>query len=554
MSNNHDELTPEMEADVVRLAIQQRDLPHAAHHMAGLLASDPLSHAHLELFGQLAGLAGAELVELFPMSKGVWFGTAACRARALALAGEHAEAVSLLCRIAVAMPSVPYLVWARAWPLPSAEQVFASLQPLLQIEQEDTWKLALQTVVDRALAAYPEDAELAWLGSIGARRSGDLQRAVELAQRSVSSAPSWMGYVTLANAHRALSRWDETEQAWEAALRIDPEDASVLLDWGDTLFERRKHAEARERYSQALQRRPGQPWAEASIRYLDWMADPTTARWRDLSRWALQQGTGRARWARARATPWLGYLPPPTDATARALDQSASPVALGVSHLEGPSVLWAAVLAAPGITIQIGEIPDPDPREPLVETDWTLWTWEHTQPRPALAPPAADVAAAVGELAACDYDAELWLGRATRLAHELGPSAIDDLLAAALHPPRAPEGIGVHRWLWRVQHAAAFVLAAYPGWEGAHRNALWAMGGVRNDWLAIAALAAGLARAEADEHVAEDVLTLALTILKSPPGSGAFSTARAAWYAVLRLDPDDTLGLYEQAAGFLDAD
>ncbi len=172
MANNPDDLTPEQEADVVRSAIQRQDLPHAAHHMAGLLAADPLAHAYLELFERLSQLAGSELIELFPMSQGIWFGTAACRARALALAGRSAEAVSLLCRIAAAVPSVPYLVWARAWPLPSAEQIFASLQPLLKIEQEDTWKLALQTVVDRALPAYPDDAELAGLGSIGARRSG----------------------------------------------------------------------------------------------------------------------------------------------------------------------------------------------------------------------------------------------------------------------------------------------------------------------------------------------------------------------------------------------
>ncbi len=77
---------------------------------------------------------------------------------------------------------------------------------------------------------------------------------------------------------------------------------------------------------------------------------------------------------------------------------------------------------------------------------------------------------------------------------------------------------------------------------------------MRNDWLASAALAGGVARAEADAVESSGVLTLALTILKSPPGSGAFATARAAWFVVLRLDPDDQLGLYDQAEGFLDAE
>ena len=553
-----DAVTPEMEAEVVRVALQQGDLPHAAHHVAGLLAADPLNAEHLALYDQLAEAAGDDLVSLFPLEQGVWYGTVACRSRALALEGRHDEAVSLLCRVMAVMPTVPYLVWARGWPLPGASSAFSTLRPLLELEHAGAWELALKTVVDRALRAYPEDGELAWLGSIGARRSGDGRRAVDLAERSVRVNPSWMGFVALANAQRSQENWEATEQAWEQALALDPADASVLLDWGDTLLDRGMPDEARQRYVRALQREPGEPWAEASIRYIDWSKDATTAGWVELARWARSQSNSpRARWAIASATPWMGYLPLPTDATFHAMEglvkqPHSRPTSHATSHLEGPSVLWAMHLSFPEVVTSAGEIPTPDPRHPLTDVEWRLWSWEGSLPRPTLLPPVVEVARAVGELARHAYDAERWLGWATRATAELGPDAVTALLSTTMHPPAPPNGIAPHRWLWRVQHAAAFILAAYPGWDGPHADALWSMASVPNDWQAQAALAAVAARAEQDAAVRSEALDMALTVLKSPPDAGAFVVGEAAWYVILRLDLDNDLNLQDKALMYLD--
>jgi hypothetical protein len=95
----------------------------------------------------------------------------------------------------------------------------------------------------------------------------------------------------------------------------------------------------------------------------------------------------------------------------------------------------------------------------------SLWAYEGTAPRVMVAAPDAAVAAQVAALAQKTYSARAWLkeGRALRAA------SLDGVVATMVHPPPRPQTGGWFRakrpgftgvdWVYRIQHAAAFILA-----------------------------------------------------------------------------------------------
>jgi hypothetical protein len=72
------------------------DLKHAAFHVGGAFATNPDNQDGLELLDQTIALAGSEALDLAPLSKGVYYGTAAVRAYILAAVGELSSRESAL--------------------------------------------------------------------------------------------------------------------------------------------------------------------------------------------------------------------------------------------------------------------------------------------------------------------------------------------------------------------------------------------------------------------------------------------------------------------------
>jgi len=556
----HGPLTPDLEAEVARVAMKQGDLRHAAHHVAGALSADPLREDYLTLFQNLVEHAGAEAADVLELEDGAWWGRVAVHARYLAHLGQTDGATVVLCRIAAGFPGVPYLAWARSWPTPGVEAAEASFRALMQTHDLATWQLALACFGDRALEAHPNSPELAWLGSIGARRADDPTASLRWARQSVAAEPTWMGFAMLASAHKAAGDWPATIAAWERALTLDERDVSVLLDWGDSLVDRGDLDEAEARYRQALGRDPDNDWATGSLEVLAFLRDPSTAAWVRLAKWARDHDNRRAEDVVANHSAWMGWLPNPSEATADALRQiegrDVNQGTITVSHLEGASVQHA--LAQLGdFELTATEIPPEDPRVPLFDAPFALWRWEGTKPVPAVGPPSdPEVSALVQRLASYRYDRVQWFDFARERVLALSPEQVSELKSLVVHPPSRHPALPAASWLWRVQHAVAYLLVALPGWseELPHTRALRSMLAVRNDWLATAAIAAVTARAEREPDFMETALDFVLTVLKYPCTEGYWATATPAWWALLRLDLDDELGLHSRAFDWIDDD
>lgn len=568
MDCDHDQpMTPEMDAAVARVAMEQHDWSHAAHHVASALASDPSRADLLELLDELVERSGLDGASLFPLEGEVWFGQAAAHARLLFDEGHWEPALDLLCQVAVTRPDAGFLVWLEDWFDADDDEVVvdpdAAHQSFTRLLGVDLPPDEAAEVLEPALAAirrlrvhHPEHPALAGIASMLARRAGQVDEALQIARTSFERAPSWHGAVALANAARAADRWDEAEAAWGAALKLQPDDVSVRLDWADALLDRGDVAGARTLYRQVLDREPEHPWALPSALFCDFADQPSTARRWTLARWADNHpDEPRGAQLADRATAWVGWLPDPSEASVNVLPQvlealgkGAGTITLNLSALEGPSSQLAARRAAAAaggeLKFEIGAIPSPDLRLPFLgDARFRLFRWEGTVAEPGLAPVDDDrLVDLVGWLATRPYHPERWLDQGRELAEvrNLGEGDVPALLALAVHPPPPPEGAPSWIWANRVVHAVAFLLAGMDGWAGtAHRDGLRSMLSVRNDWVAVAAAIACAERAREDDEVGAELRPLWIGILRDRPEPGGWCLGWPAALAILRAGADD---------------
>ncbi|MEQ1506749.1 MAG: tetratricopeptide repeat protein, partial [Myxococcota bacterium] len=535
----------------------------AAHHVAAALASDPVRADLTALVDVLTAASGgrAAALALYPLEGGTWFGAAAVHARLLAETDPDA-AFDLLCQVAAIRPDLPYLRWAAPWadalaPGPAG----TSLGRLLAIDASPgsppvagTLAPALELLAALRTRA-PDEPGLWSISSMLTRRAGRPDEAYALAKTAFERFPSWNAAVALANACKMVDRWDEAEDAWRAALGFDPDDVAVRLDWGDTLLDRWELDGARSKYQEVLDLQPDHAWATPSVLYVDWVRRPTVRGRTVLALYAdLHPENERARLLADQATPWVGRLPPPQEsivaAAAAAREQGALPTRIASTHLEAPSARLAIerwVAASGGsVTFSVGRVPDPDPRQFRFLTGVSALTrgfvWTGTDPRPEMeAPDDPRVAQVLSKLAASRYHGERWLGQARSLVHQHGlPLAADgdamQLVCGALHPPPGPDWATPWDWAYRVIHAAAFVLASQPGWDGTpHRDGLLTLLNVQSDWLTVGAIAALTERARTDAVVRPQAEELLSEVLSEQPDHGYWCVGWPVVCGLLRL-------------------
>jgi tetratricopeptide (TPR) repeat protein len=143
----------------------------------------------------------------------------------------------------------------------------------------------------------------------------------------------------------------------------------------------------------------------------------------------------------------------------------------------------------------------------------------------------------VAELAAQPYRLDAWWGLARRLARELGPQRVDDLLATMVYPPGAAHADRPAAWVYHVQAAAALVLAHVDeGWEGSlRRKALLALANGPMDWTVDAALVALSALARSEEDAASEIDRLFRSLRQNLPADGEACYFPALMWCSLRL-------------------
>jgi tetratricopeptide (TPR) repeat protein len=157
-------------------------------------------------------------------------------------------------------------------------------------------------------------------------------------------------------------------------------------------------------------------------------------------------------------------------------------------------------------------------------------------------PPADTVANEVVTLAMQRYSLEGWARRAEAIGRKLGPTAIPDLLATMVHPPKVVWKEGGWNpmpwtWVYRVQIAAAMIVAhTETAWEGsARRAALSSLVWGPMDWTTDASLMALAALARREEALADDIAGIFRARYASRPRGAAACWAAPILWLMQRL-------------------
>jgi tetratricopeptide (TPR) repeat protein len=514
---DHVEIDAHEELAIARDALAQGDVKHAAHHVAGALAADWDAPETLELLEKIVKNADDALSLTTPDAGGaLYYGSAAVRAFVLERGNRLGEALELIAGVAASQPEAPCLSWAERWiarphgraALAGRGDAFA--RPFGSWVRENPGRPLLERallVLEKAAEADPEAEQPPYVAGMILRRIGRLDDALQVANAAFTRKPSWVSATALAQAHRKLGHVDQALAAYERALELDPDDLTARLDIGDMLLDARRLEESLRAYEDVLAVEPRHPWALPSTCFLQakfFSGEPT---WRaDLERLA-GDGNERAQSCLEAldAIPFVTYLPEPADVSVKCWrkvlatvdPEKAQTLALKIDGVEAPSTSLVADLVRARfpklvVKVEVTKVATPDPRLPRGRVEWLLWRFNGTMPEVAVPGPAPAVAVAIGSLTRTDFSVERWWAQAGRVAREIGPAGLDDVLRTMVHPPAPDAKIEPWNWVQRAQIAAALVVARIDrGWEGSlRRRALLSLLHGPADWTVGAAAVA----------------------------------------------------------------
>lgn len=509
------------------------DPRHAALHAAFAIAVEPSSDEQDALNDALFRATDDPLA-LVPLEPTTYFGVVALRAQFLWKLGKKLEALELLVQVVAVRPDLPFDRWLEAWldgPMLEALEARSvarlldlCLQRLVSTELGITQgrRVAerVAEIARRAQELRPTASELAFTRSRALRMARRLDEALAVAAEEHAARPSYLSAVFLAGAHRDRGEFREAHARFEEALAKQPDDVAVRLDMGDLSMDLGRIDDAIAQYEWVLARRPDDPWARPSLCYARYVKSGDTAARDELERLAESDGKGRARALAFAATPFLGFLPRRTESVLQAVEAirerarqvgldelRKAPVKLQLSTLEAPSAIRAAAaqFVEMGLTVdvEIGSIPEADPRLPVQKTVYELFRYEGASTRPLLPPATEKTAVTIARIAATRFHGPTWAELTKRAAKELGFDKTEELLSLTcilpplprtVHPDGtpAPSAFKLPDWWFRVQVACAMTLAFIDdGWEDSVRKrALESMVFGPPDWITTAGMVA----------------------------------------------------------------
>jgi tetratricopeptide (TPR) repeat protein len=521
------------------LAAQARgELITAMLHASDALMLFPNEREYLDLVDDLA-LATPDPLALVPVATGaVHVATGAARARILMMQKDLGAAIEIIGEIVAVAPDLAYLDWVRRWLQPHVVQALGweflvenTVKPGLRIalgvevppERDDPRLPNVASAADimRLLrAAFPGEAVLYWGEALARRRLGDPSATVAVAQEGVQRFPSDdRVMLAMANGLRDARRPDEALQYYRRALQLDPEDNAPLHDAGWAFLDVGRPADALGLFQELLSRQPDYPEGKLSLHYARFKAHGASEDRAALIRLRERHWrSGRTRELVNEIDPpdaYFNVLPGPGDATAaatRELIRELAPVfrccgqganinyTLSSQYLDSPSVALAfdlAVRSAGGagaaLSVEIGQIQEPDPRRDKAQAPLRVWTYEGTNAQrvyPAAYPQAQQAIAALADQV---YRTEVWDPYAAQIAQQFGGEWMHAFVGVLTDPPPPPEHGEFDPFIWtfRCQVAAALVLSHLGPWEsGSARPALYSLIYGPSDWITAAGLIA----------------------------------------------------------------
>jgi tetratricopeptide (TPR) repeat protein len=551
--------SPQGPLDAARRALEKEDLPGAVRHIASALGEDPNRSEALALLDEIIA-AAEDPMDLVPSDDlPTPSGLAAVHAYILAEQGRVPEAIDKLLGVITERPDVLYIDWVLGWlPRPEAAgrletdklagfvgallEQFPALTAPHGGGRDTLGRMPL--FVQLVRRTQPADGHFLAVAVALLCRLGNLDEALKLAREAYSLDPGSHTAAALAGTHAARNELEPALQAYRDALTHEPGDTSARLNMADLLVHHGKLQEAQELYAEVLESEPGQECAQPSYYFLRLVSGGDES-WRDklLALADEQPDNERAQRLAQQVMPYVGYLPDPPDVTAN-LQRAPGEGGAGeggaytatLPYLEAPSN-YVAFEWLQRLDVTVARIQKPDPRLPRGRVDYLLWNYEGTRPRVAVAPPAPAVAHEVADLAAQPYRLDAWWGHARRLARQFGPARADDLLATMVYPPGVARVDRPAAWVYRVQAAAALVLAHLDGgWEDSvRRKALLALANGPMDWTVDAALVALASLARDEEDAAEEVARLFRELRAGAAADGTVSYYPALMWCSLRL-------------------
>jgi tetratricopeptide (TPR) repeat protein len=547
-------------------AITRGDLQHAFFHISSALTSDPLNAEWRAILDDV--IRRVPDAEVFARSDQAKFDFITVAGRAYVRAGKHdfKTALQLLAQVAHHRPDAPFLLWAREWVQQHPAAILLDPDQVMEImkatlpwvgavpspaDEQDPRRPNLEAMAD-VLAAlrqpYGRDGLVLYASSCVLRRLGRFDEAIQLAYQSWEIQKNWNGAIAMACALRDGKRIDDAMGWYRTALQMNPEDPSPLLDTGDMLLEAGRLDEALSIYGNVLQPNPHHEWAEPSAAYVRWKKSQNPAD-KEFLRQMAGANNQRARELMDRIEPprpYVNRLLAPADTTIPAVSNlmymlerepargKGGAMGLNVPFLEAPSVLTAFRLwTAPrgfniGVSMNVQNVQQPDPRQPKGPVDFVLWRYEGNVPQPAVAPPDPRIHGSVADIARRPFDLAQWDGPARQLAAQMGPAWIPQLACAMVHPPPlpGPQEDPFH-WVYKCQIAAALVIGAMapqePWMQSTRRRALHTLVFGPSDWTTDAAVIVLAWIGQSDPAARADVVGLFKHLQTLVPADGVTS-------------------------------
>ena len=550
-------------AQIAAKAVEQAQWAQALAYLAYGLEHDPTNPECRALLHRVLR-ATRDPLSLVPLVRGkeTPYQIGAIRAYICAWRGQLDEAISTMAEIYRVAPGLPYVPWLIEWlsseraatvaPDRMTFLIWSLIGRVSSGDQERAIVEHLFPVLVSYCQAHPHAAETTGALSLLAKHLGKIDEALALAQAAHKAQPGFNTAVILGRAYQARGYLTAALDAYREASGYNPDNPDIWLDIGILSCYLGQIEAGLSAYQKVLARQPEHPWALPASLHCRALLEPDGPWQEQLKQYArAHPDTEGVQKLYTSLHPYILYLPEPSDATTNLLRQALQQNAdirefhIGVSTLESPSARLAVELyqverfGKARLTVHIAQIQQPDPREPRGPVEYVLWTYEGTEPHPAVRPPARHVARQVASLARQPYNATTWSQEARTMATRLGARHLDDLLGVMVHPPSRPAEFPVWVWIQRVQIAAAFILAHLDtGWENSiRRRALFSLALGPMDWTVEAAIVALAQLAREEPSITQDVATLYLDLFNFLPQSGHIPYLHALIQCSLKLPP-----------------